>query len=462
MIVLALALIAAIPLFMLARRGELDGKPERFVGVVVVTLLVESLLYPSQADVPVGPFRIPVMGGALRLHDYVVMIGLVARASVRSLPRHVTVSGMLWFLSFVWLATAAARGLLVGHDRSVVLFSAESLIGLFGGFALVAGCDPSRLADMLRRPFVVPLGVLILLLMLSNEASSERRTYLGTGLGGISVDAASVFVALGTFVLLVQWSSGQRNRWAGWATLPLLAAPLTIEQRATLIHLGGSILVVVWAMTRVEWRSRIHVPRVQLLWGTLAIVGAVMLVLMVQLSRTEGSIPFADYYEDTFKSENQQLSAQARRDAFAVGIDEWSAAPIYGYGLGHTYEIVRPYGTGIEQPATFDNVPLDLMVRSGLVGLVLVAAAAISTLRDGVRTWRRHRDSAVAAIALAAVAVLVGLGLKAGFESILEKGKLTLVLGLSAGAIVAAVRHPGPGARSSRLVPEHRGASQWT
>jgi O-antigen ligase len=187
-----------------------------------------------------------------------------------------------------------------------------------------------------------------------------------------------------------------------------------------------------------------------------------MLVLMVQLSRTEGSIPFADYYEDTFKSENQQLSAQARRDAFAVGIDEWSAAPIYGYGLGHTYEIVRPYGTGIEQPATFDNVPLDLMVRSGLVGLVLVAAAAISTLRDGVRTWRRHRDSAVAAIALAAVAVLVGLGLKAGFESILEKGKLTLVLGLSAGAIVAAVRHPGPGARSSRLVPEHRGASQWT
>jgi O-antigen ligase len=187
-----------------------------------------------------------------------------------------------------------------------------------------------------------------------------------------------------------------------------------------------------------------------------------MLVLMVQLSRTEGSIPFADYYEDTFKSENQQLSAQARLDSFAVGIDEWSDAPIYGYGLGHTYEIVRPYGAGIERPATFDNVPLDLVVRSGLVGLLLVAAAAVSTLRDGVRVWRRHPDSAVATFALAAVAVVVGLSLKAGFESILEKGKLTLVLGMSAGAIVAAVRHPGPDARSSRVVPEHRGASQWT
>ena len=360
----------------------------------------------------------------------------------------------------MWLATAAVRGLLVGHDRNVVLFSAESLIGLFGGFALVAGCDPSRLAAMLRRPFVVPLGVLVLL-MLPNEASNEPRTFLGTGLGAISVDTASVFVALGTFVLLVEWASRQRNRWAVWATLPLLAAPFTIEQRATLVHLGGSILVVVWAMTRVEWRSRIHVPRVQLLWGTLAVVGAVTLVLMVQLSRTEGSIPFADYYEDTFKSENQQLSAQARRDSFAVGIDEWSDAPLYGHGLGHTYEIVRPYG-GLEQPATFDNVPLDLLVRSGLVGLVLVAAAYISTLRDGVRAWRRHPDSAVAAFALAAVAVMVGLGLKAGFESILEKGKLTLVLGLSAGAIVSAVRHPGPVTRSSPRRLEHRGASQWT
>jgi hypothetical protein len=65
-------------------------------------------------------------------------------------------------------------------------------------------------------------------------------------------------------------------------------------------------------------------------------------------------------------------------------------------------------------------------------------------------------------LAVAAVAVMVGLSLKAGFESILEKGKLSLVLGLSAGAIVAAVRHPGPGAQSSRLLPEHRGASQWT
>jgi hypothetical protein len=461
MTVLALALVAGVPLFMLARGGELQGRPERFVGIVVVALLVESLFYPAQADVPVGPFRIPVMGGALRLHDYVVLIGLAARASVRSLPRHVTVSGMLWFLSFVWLATAAARGLLAGHDKNVVLFSAESLIGLFGGFALVAGCDPSKLAAMLRTRFVVPLGALVLLL-LSNEASSEPRTFLGTALGDISVDTASVFVALGTFVLLVQWSSGQRNRWASWAALPMLAAPLTIEQRATLIHLGGSILVVVWAMTRVGWRSRIHVPRVQVLWGMLTVVAAVMLVLVVQLSRTEGSIPFADYYEDTFSSENQQLSAQARRDSFTVGIDEWEAAPLYGHGLGHTYEIVRPYGDGFERPATFDNVPLDLVVRAGLVGLLLVAAAFISTLRDGVRAWRRHHDGAVAALALAAVAVMTGLGLKAGFESILEKGKLTVVLGLSAGAIVAAVRHPDAGARPTPALPDHRGATQWT
>ena len=453
--------VAAIPLFLYARRGELEGNPERFVGAIVAVLLVESLLYPAQADVPVGAFRVPFLSGNLRTVDALVVIGVLARATVRPLPQRISRSGTLWLLASVWLATATVRGLLVGHATNIVLFSAMSLVGLFGSLLLVAGCDPTRLIAMLRGRYVAAVAAVVLVLIANTAA--DGGTYLGTGLGVVHVDTASVFVALGTFVLLVEWSARQRSRWAAWAAVPLLASPLVIEQRATLVQLAATVLVVLWAMTRPEWRSNVRVPRIQLLWGLLAAVAVLMVVLIVQLSRDDGSLPFADYYEETFASEGQQLSIQARTEALEVGLDEWGSARLYGHGLGHTYEIIRPGGVGYREPGTFDNVPLDLLVRSGLVGLALFGAAFVSTLSDGISVWRRDRRSTVSALALAAVAVMVGVGVKALFESILEKGKLALVIGLSAGVIAAASR---TAARLPRRgvpgdLPENAGQEQW-
>ena len=140
----------------------------------------------------------------------------------------------------------------------------------------------------------------------------------------------------------------------------------------------------------------------------------------------------------------------------------------YGHGLGHSYVIERPFAPTLQQPATFDNVPLDLLVRIGLVGFGLSLAAVALSLRDGIRVWRRHSDGAVAALALGAVAVLAGLAGKALFESVLEKGKIAILIGCIAGVIAAAVRNvrapipptqePVHGAASLR----DQGATTWT
>lgn len=451
------AVPAGLALFLLARRWELDGRPERWVGLVLVVLLVESLLYPSQVDVPTGPFRIPLLGGGVRSHDMLIVIGLAARATVRPLPSRIRLDGALWFVTAVWFATAGVRGLLAGNPSNIVFFSMGSVVGLFGGLALVAGCDPVRLGAMFRKPFVVPLG-LTLLLLIPNTASDAPITILGTNLGVISVDTASVFVALAVIVVLVEWSSPRPNTLAVWMCVPLLLTPLAIEQRATLLHVGASALVLAWGVAHSRWTSRMYVPRVRLLWGFMLVLGGLMAVLMVSLSREEGSVPLAGYYEQTFAAEGQQLSAQARRDSFAVGIEEWQQQPVFGHGLGHTYTIVRPGSREAVEPATFDNVPLDILVRTGIVGALLFWSATVVSIVTGLKMWRVHPERIVAALSLGAVAVIVGLAVKSGFESILEKGKLAVVFGFAAGTIAAAAhsldrdrsidRRPTVGART--------------
>ena len=242
---------------------------------------------------------------------------------------------------------------------------------------------------MARTRAVIPLGA-IMLLLLPSEASADPITLFGTGLGSIHVDTASVFVALGTLVVLVEWSSTTRQRWAAWAAVPLLATPFTIAQRATLLQLAATILVIGWAMAQPEWRDRMHVARLQLIKGVLVVVAAVSVVLVFHLRDHGAEVPFAGYYEDTFTSTSQQESVDSRLDSFAVGIDEWSESWPFGYGLGHSFRITRTFGSTVQELAWFDNVPLDLLVRVGLVGFVLTIAALVATLRDGLRVWRRH------------------------------------------------------------------------
>ena len=85
------------------------------------------------------------------------------------------------------------------------------------------------------------------------------------------------------------------------------------------------------------------------------------------------------------------------------------------------------------------NIGLDLLVRTGLVGLTLFVVALACTFVGGVRTWFAHDvPPEVAAFALAAVASLAGLLAKGMVESLFEKYRLGVLMGLLTGILLSA------------------------
>jgi O-antigen ligase len=168
---------------------------------------------------------------------------------------------------------------------------------------------------------------------------------------------------------------------------------------------------------------------------------------------------------DTFGGIGKIQSTKARVYKWEAARELASQHPLFGSGLGIEHESFQPgAGNGFGQfqlGSTFDNIYLDLLVRSGVIGLLLFCLALSLSLRDGWYVWRNHPDSEIAALVLGATLFVAGLALKGVIESVLEKVVLACALGIALGAIAAArtALHTGDTPRSS--LP--RGAEpQWT
>ena len=109
----------------------------------------------------------------------------------------------------------------------------------------------------------------------------------------------------------------------------------------------------------------------------------------------------------------------------------------FGSGLGTVYKHFDPGPREFRTTNLTHNIALDLLLRAGAIGLALFAAAFIITLRDGVRSWLRHHDAIVAAIALGATAGIISLLGKGMVESIFEKYRLATMLGFLLGMVAS-------------------------
>ena len=84
------------------------------------------------------------------------------------------------------------------------------------------------------------------------------------------------------------------------------------------------------------------------------------------------------------------------------------------------------------------NIVLDLLLRTGLVGLVLAASAVVVVWWRGILTWRWHPDNRVAAWAIAAATLSAGLLAKGLVGLIFEEHRLVLLLGIALGLAISA------------------------
>lgn len=440
LLLLALAIGGALALSW-AVALERRGRTEVLIGVVLALVVIESLLFGSQNSVPAGVFK-PAFGAmSFRLPELLIGLGLVARVVVRGLPSRITTTGAAWILFSIWYATAAVLGYLMGNHVPEVLVQAKAIIYLAGAYVLVGAIPVHRLiSHSMRRWLLIlaPVVAVMIPLSLSDTTIPLSLPFLRAPyFGGIGGDAGSLLVAVATVGLLVEASRRRRRPVVALAGLVLLVAPLASTQRAAVIGLAASSVVVVLATLTPAWRRNISVTATTIGLGVTALVAVGLATSLFQVAEGDRP-PGAQVYEELFQATRKQQSAETRMLQWEEGQRLVSERPILGWGLGKRFSTFHPGLGEFRTGAGFHNVQIDLLVRSGIPGLALFAIAVALSLRDAWRVWQDHLDPRVAAFAMACGAALVGLLVKAQVESLLEKFRLAVIVGLLLGGIASA------------------------
>ena len=166
-------------------------------------------------------------------------------------------------------------------------------------------------------------------------------------------------------------------------------------------------------------------------------------------------IPFSHSLTKALTGGEKKLSAQDRVNQFDAARALIAQRPITGWGLGKT---ITYYEVGFRQfIVTYitHNIAIDLLLRTGAVGLALFVLALCASLAQGIGVWRNATDPLVAAVALASVAILAGWVAHGMVESLFEHVQLAPLFATMLGLAQAAASQQRESARAAahRLVP---------
>lgn len=435
----------------LERRGD---------GVVVVAIIfglviVEVAVYDSQNAITGGLFHPSLAGQTIRLYELLIVVALVARLIAKGIPRAISIASVSWATFLLWIITAAVIGRLEGNPPGFVTFHAKAAIYL-GAFVLAAGVAPKDYLE--RRAFkaVVVLaaalaGILSLLqitgtsfhtalpgLPLPATFDPENEELVREGFGGVGADAATVFSSLAIVILAYAICQPSRRARLLLLVAPLGAAGVLSNQRAALIGLAASLatLTVLFLLRR----DRVRLTGAQAILAVCAVVALLVVPTFATaaLGSSNPKVPFAGVYEATFGGKGEQQSAENRFNQWTAATDLIEQRPFFGWGLGKVYPYYDEGTRSFVTTALTHNIGLDLLLRTGIVGLTFFIVALAASIVGGVETWRYHPNDGIAAIAAACVAIILGLAAKGMVESIFEKYRLAVFLGLTLGVLLGA------------------------
>lgn len=439
---------------------ERTDRPEIAVLLVFAVVVLEVVLYPVQTEIPSGVFHLGGGSTSFRTLDGLIPIALLARLIVRRTPRAIGAPALWWVAFCFWIlvgmyagpsrATQAvffAKNGWLSFDSALPRFQAKEIIYLGGAYALAAGVpivSYIRHQGVLQR-LLVPAGALATAVFLATMAGQSFSLSLpglkGASLGDPGADTASAFVVLAMLALAFGSVRVDRKPLLVAFCIPLTLSVALAEQRAAFIGILASYGLLLAVLFSSNAKRRLLSRPTE---GFLAFLGVAALVLIPTLGpvamgqRDEPQLPFHQRIESTFGGKAKSESAADRRLIWDAAIKAIKERPVFGWGLGRQ---VRTYRTGFFDFATqpdMHNIYLDLLIRRGLVGLCLFLIAVALALRDGWKVWRHHPDSRVAAMAIGAIAGITGLLGKGLVESVLEKYRLAILLGLLLGMLRSA------------------------
>lgn len=414
---------------------ERNGRPDRTTMAVLVTIVVDAILNPLGFATPTGLFKMPVGPFSLFLPEVIIAIALAARLVGRQSARWS--AGMLWWAAFFfWLLGAAVKGILAGNAPNLVLFEAKALLYVGGSLILAAGGSirDEGLWRLIR--WTAPVaGLLVALDQTGVRLTADLPLVPLRGFGQLGADAATILGSLGLVGLLV--ARAQQRRLVDIAgALALAVVPTVSQQRAALIAWVISIAVV---LLLASFRRSQRVPRIRRARVSLLMLGlgaAFILSASVRLvSEPARAVPLISQMQQSFATPAKQESWQSRRNQWAVTPGLISEHPWLGSGLGTTYWHFEVAQNQLIETDVTHNLAFDLVLRTGAIGLCLFVLAISLSVRNGLVVWCRTYDDTVAATSAALIAVVIGLLAKGMVESILEKYRVAVLLGLYLGAL---------------------------
>jgi O-antigen ligase len=448
----ALVMLVAVftALVWLERRGD---------GIVTVAILlglavVDVAVYGSQNTIPRSLFHPGLGGQSFRLFELLIPLALVARLAARGLPRGISKASLAWATFIVWLLTAAVMGRFGGNAPNLVTFEGKAVIYI-GAFVLAAGVPASEYFERRPMKFVIVLAAVLASLIdlltltgtriytalpgipLPTDFDPITGSAFHPGFGAVGADTATIFFSLAIIVFAYAITKSSSRAWAITLAIPLAAAGVLSDQRAAVLGVAASAATLAFLAA---WRQdRIRLTGAHWVIAVGILVAALVLPTFstAALGSPSPAIPFAGVYQQTFGGVGNEQSEEDRYKQWSNARDLIEQKPVFGWGLGKVYTYYDEARREFKTTPFTHNIGLDLLVRTGAVGLVFFIGALCISLAGGVHAWREHSDDRIAALAAACVAVVVGLVAKGMVESIFEKYRLAVFLGLSLGVLLS-------------------------
>ena len=383
----------------------------------------------------------------MRLPEIFITLALIARLIARGRPTRIGLPAALWLVFIVACFVGMIEGKLYHNQFSQNIYEAKDIIYIGGGYALAAGVPVRRYFD---RGDLLKLGTLCVVLASVLDLMTLAHVSVNTNLpllplqdfGAIGNESAAILFAVVTMAFLVRMALGRVRLRNVLALVPVVGAVILANQRAVLVNLVVAFLVIVVAVTVRWWRGehrRFHARSGQVLvvFLTVVAVGIGLVVVPAAVNEHPAQLPLYSSYESLFHGEAKAESAQDRLN-LASEVESLIPQHIFiGFGLGVQFPFFEAGTRKVQLNPYAHDILLDLWLRLGLIGLLSFVAALGASIGEGLRTWRRHLDSATAALALALVAVVAGLVATALLEPVLDEYRFVTLLGVSLGMLRA-------------------------
>ena len=403
--------------------------------VLVMVIVVEATLAGHASNVPVGLLRPAVAGQDFRPPDAVILSALFARLVTTRGDNRVPLQTLWWYAFFGWYLAGVVFGLANGFQPQDVLFQGKALMYLFGAMTIASGADLERVARSIPKFSYVLAAITVNALIFESigfAISFSTPLQRFHSLGRLSNDSITLLTAVGAMTLLIEATQKHRRVGVGIAGLILLLSPIAGQQRASFLAMSALLVGLAIAAFGTTWRRRTHVT------GTgLTLLGSLLVALVfVGFIATSSTSIVTGRFEEAFAGEAESRSASARVTLIDQAVDRIRERPVTGWGVGVKVERKAVQSKEAVEAAAH-NIIMDVTMRTGIFGMLLLTAAVASTTRLGLRRWREERSDQVAAVAFGAVLIMYAVLTKGLVEPALEKFRLSSALGICLGLVVA-------------------------